>query len=127
MPRFPIVLVLALAACAPSRRGSAADSGDGILFCVQNAAVGYGNIVARAGMVRMDVLPGQEECRRVPNSGGRIALRAETSAGGAAGRLSYATTLQPGMNSCWRWRLTNQRASSGDLVPCDDTAEPGIY
>lgn len=127
MPRLAFLALAALAACATARQAGGPDAEDagGLRLCVRNATVGYGNLVARAGLVRIDVLPGEEVCRRLTGPGPTFALRAETTGGGAAGRLSYTATLQAGGSSCWRWRLTNQPGSASDLMPCGGEDEPG--
>jgi hypothetical protein len=123
MMRIAAIAALSLAACGPLARGSGQADEDRLRLCVQNATVGFGNIVARAGLTRFNVMPGEEQCRAVTVTGMAIELRAATTGGGASGPLSYSERLQPGGSSCWRWRLTNARASSVDLTPCGD--EPG--
>jgi hypothetical protein len=119
MMRSAAVVLLCLAACGPLARGKGeADSGR-LTLCVQNETVAYGNIVARAALVRFDVQPGEQVCKPVIATGPAIELRATTMGGGVAGPLSYATRLDVGGSSCWRWRLTDAPASAVDLMPCD--------
>ena len=126
MRRATVSLLLLTAACGGSLpRGAQNAAAQPLRVCVQNETVAYGNIVAYAGMTRYDVMSGREVCKRVIASEPTIVLRAQTTAGGAAGPLSYSTRLQPGISSCWRWRLTDSPASSGDLLPCDDAPAAG--
>jgi hypothetical protein len=119
MRRSAAAVLLWLTACAHGpRTGGASAVSDQLQLCVQNETVGYGNIVAHAGMVRFDVMPGQQVCKRVPGPGPMIALQATTTGGGAAGPLSYASRLQVGAGRCWTWRLTESPASAYDLTPC---------
>lgn len=119
MKRCSVLLLLSLAACA-ARKGDEDRPAPGPLrLCVENATAAHGNIVARAGLVRFDVMPGQTECKPVIVTGSSLPLRAQTIGGGAAGPQSYAERLLPGGSSCWRWRLTDSPASSVDLMPCD--------
>lgn len=121
MKRVTASLLLILAACATGRQG---DDGDNpppepLRLCVENATAAYGNIIARAGLVRFDVMPGQRVCKPVIVTGSALPLRASTTGGGTAGPLSYAERLLPGGSGCWRWRLTDSPASAVDLMPCD--------
>lgn len=119
MNRLSVVLPLVLAACGALRQ-SGGPAPETLRLCVQNAAEGYGNIVAHAGMVRFDVQPGREVCKPLPGTGPSVQLRAATTGGGSSGPLTYATTLQVGGNYCWRWRLGSTRSSAIDLLPCDE-------
>jgi hypothetical protein len=122
MIRIAIVLTLAAAACGPREPGD--EPGPAPLrLCVQNQAPAHGNIIARAGLVRFDVLPGQEVCKRVTLTGVDIPLRAQTTGGGLSGPVSYAERLQPAGYRCWRWRLTGSSASAADLTPCEEEFE----
>jgi hypothetical protein len=122
MIRSAAVLLLTLAACATSTREDGRMPAAGSLqLCVRNGAAAYGNIVARAGQVRFDVMPGREECKSIPGAGSTVQLVAETTAGGSAGPVTYRTTLQTGNVGCWRWRLTESPASANDLSPCEYT------
>ncbi|MBV9772578.1 MAG: hypothetical protein JO040_01425 [Gemmatimonadetes bacterium] len=87
-------------------------------LCIRNAAEGYGSIVAHAGLVRFDVIPGTEVCKDLSGSGPSIQLRANTTGGGSSGPLSYATTLRVGATDCWRWRLGSSESTAIDLLPC---------
>jgi hypothetical protein len=119
------LLPLQLTACGPFFRGGGEPDPDALRLCVVNATAGYGNVVARVGLVRFTVLPGQEQCRPVTLTGTFLELRAVTTGGGAAGTLSYAERLQPGNTTCWRWRLGNTRASALDVTPCGNDARAG--
>ena len=115
------VLGIAMAAaCARNPRGEAAPAGARIRLCVRNEAAASGNIVARAGLVRFDVMPGEEVCKEVTPTEPSLVLRAETVGGGANGPVRYANRLQAGSSGCWRWRLTEVPGSALDLLPCDD-------
>lgn len=119
-------VLLWLTACASGpRAGGATAVSDQLQLCVQNETVGYGNIVAHAGMVRFDVMPGQQVCKRVPGLGPFIALQATTTGGGATGPISYVSRLQVGTGRCWTWRLTESPASAYDVTPCADPAAAG--
>lgn len=114
------------AACARNPRGAAAPAGAAIRLCVRNEAAASGNIVARAGLVRFDVMPGAEVCREVTPTEPSLVLRAETVGGGANGPVRYANRLQAGSSGCWRWRLTELPGSALDLLPCDASGDrPG--
>jgi hypothetical protein len=118
MNRLSLALItLSLAGCASIfHRGEGREP---MQLCVRNSTVGYGNVVAHAGLIRFDVMPGQEQCKRIAEISGSLTLTARTTAGGTAGPLSYATELNPGGSRCWRWDLDNTRASQVDLLPCD--------
>lgn len=122
MMRLVALTFLCLCACGPALRGGEepADEANSLRLCVENATAGYGNIVARAGLVRFTVMPGEEQCRRVVVTGAALELRAQTTGGGSAGPISYTERLQSGAARCWRWRLGNSRASAADLTPCND-------
>jgi len=126
MKRLALVLALC-AACGPLRPGEERTGEPPLRLCIQNDASAFGNIIARAGLVRFDVMPGQEVCKPVTLTGADIPLRAVTTGGGLAGPVSYAERLQPAGARCWRWRLTSSPASAADLTPCDiqDEPEPG--
>lgn len=120
MPRrlLLLLLLLLLGACGSflKRRGTPRSE---LWLCVQNETTGYGNVIARAGLIRFDVMPGREECKRITDEP-TVTLSAVTTSGGIAGPLAFRTTLQTGGARCWRWRLSNSRASAVDLTPCDD-------
>ena len=120
MMRIAAVTLVCLTACGPLARGSGDEGPNTLRLCVENATAGYGNIIAHAGLVRFNVMPGQEQCRPVHVPGSALQVTARTMGGGAAGPLSYTERLQPGATGCWRWRLTNSRASAADLTPCAD-------
>ena len=117
--KIALVTVLRLSACGPSLRQGETDP-NATRLCVENATAGYGNIVARAGLTRFTVMPGERQCRSVIVTGAALELRAVTTGGGSAGPISYAERLQTGASRCWRWRLGNSPASAADLTPCDD-------
>lgn len=119
MIRLALVTIVGLSACGPALREGEMDAGSTRL-CVENATAGYGNIVARAGLVRFTVMPGEEQCRPVIVTGAALELRAVTTGGGSSGPVSYGERLQTSASRCWRWRLTNSPASSADLTPCRD-------
>jgi hypothetical protein len=85
MKRIATLAVISLAACGPLARGNGEAGEERLRLCVQNATVGYGNIVARAGITRFNVMPGQEQCRPVAVTGIALELRAETTGGAPKG------------------------------------------
>ncbi|HEX8905585.1 MAG TPA: hypothetical protein VF771_12115 [Longimicrobiaceae bacterium] len=123
MQRIAVAVLFLAAACktVPQREGGGPRStaAEPLRLCVQNQTVAYGNVVAHAGTVRFDVMSGEEVCKRVPGTQPTMVLRAVTSAGGATGPLTFATTLQPGVSRCWTWRLTDAPGNVGELLPCD--------
>lgn len=126
MWRCAAVLLLCLTGCGPFfRRGDEPPARDRLTLCVQNATIAYGNLVARAGPVRFDVLPGEQVCKPLIGTGPYIQLRAVTTGGGIAGPRRYEERLPITGYDCWLWRLTDSPASSADLGPCpeDDEAE----
>lgn len=123
MMRYVALPLLFLAACGPFFRRSDTPDTDALRLCVRNGTVAYGNIVARAGLVRFDVMPGREVCRRLSTAGPVVQLRAQTTGGGSAGPITYEATLQTGNARCWRWSLSESPASAADLVPCDFSPE----
>ena len=118
MMRIAVVTILCLGACEPLARGSGDDDPQALRVCVENSTVGYGVVIARAGLVRFNVQPGHEECRKVMATGVDMVLRAVTTGGGIAGPVSYAQPLEPNATGCWRWVLTNASASAANLRPC---------
>jgi hypothetical protein len=127
MTRIAAVLLLVLTAACGSlfRRSEDAPGAARLRLCVQNETVAYGNIIARANLVRFDVMPGQTECKQLSSASPSIALTARTTGGGRAGPLSYRATLQTGGFSCWVWKLSDSPASTADLVPCHLTEDGG--
>jgi hypothetical protein len=125
MHRCAAVLLLFLAAaCGPFfRPGEDGAAGDRLTLCVENATIAYGNLVARAGPVRFDVMPGQRVCKPLMATGGFIPLRASTTGGGIGGPRTYEARLPVSGYLCWRWRLTDSPASSSDLNRCPDDEE----
>lgn len=126
MHRFAVVLLMCLAACGPFFRRGDGPPPDRLTLCVQNATIAYGNLVARAGPVRYDVMPGQQVCKPLIGSGPYIALRAVTTGGGIGGPRRYEERLNIGGYRCWLWRLTDSPASSTDLGPCDNEVEQAV-
>ncbi|HET7232166.1 MAG TPA: hypothetical protein VFJ16_19320 [Longimicrobium sp.] len=123
MKRIAAGLLVWLTACGPRHgNGNGGPAPEQVTLCVQNETVAYGNIVARAGGVRFDVMPGEQVCKRVPGLGPMIALSAVTTAGNLNGPLSYATQLQVSAGGCWTWRLTDSPASAHDVTPCPASA-----
>jgi hypothetical protein len=122
MIRSTAAVLLLLTACASLGRGNDEEEDEAppepLTLCVQNETVAHGNIVARAELVRFDVMPGSEVCKRVLASGPAIGLQASTTGGGLAGRQSYSARLDTGGSRCWRWTLTDSPASAVDLMPC---------
>jgi hypothetical protein len=121
MRRIVAAALLALPACAPRQPGGG-PAPRPMRLCVQNETVAYGNVIAYAGPVRFEVMPGRQECKPVPGRGPFVQLRATTTAGGAHGPLTYAARLQVDDTRCWAWRLTEVPGGAGDLSPCDDAA-----
>ena len=121
MKRIASAVLLSLAACGTGMRSGDEPAGERLQLCVQNGTTAYGNIIARAGLVRFDVMPGREVCKPLPTAGPTVRLLAETTGGGSRGPITYATTLQTGNVLCWRWRLTETPTSATDLRPCDST------
>ena len=116
----PIVVLLA-AGCI--RRGGGMQNADALTVCIENAAAGYGNIIAQVELTRYDVMPGLTVCKRVSPASPRARLTAVTTGGGAAGPVRYDMELPSSSPGCWRWRLGSSKASQNDLTPCP--ADPG--
>ncbi|HET7459691.1 MAG TPA: hypothetical protein VFJ82_00530 [Longimicrobium sp.] len=117
MRRIVAAVLLVLPACKPQQPGGG-PAPRPLRLCVQNETVAYGNVIAYAGPVRFDVMPGREVCKRLAEPGPFVQLRANTTSGGAHGPLSYAARLQVGATRCWAWRLTEAPGGAGDLSPC---------
>ncbi len=113
------LLALNLTACGPSFRSDPVADANALRLCVQNATAGQGNVVARAGLVRFNVMPGQEQCRPVALTGSFLPLNASTTGEGVGGTRSYSERLHPGTTTCWRWTLTNSASSPRDIAPCE--------
>jgi hypothetical protein len=112
-----VVTMLGLAGCASLlHRGSARERPQ---LCIQNGTVGYGTLVAHAGLIRFDVTSGQEVCKPIAEFSSSLTLTAQTLGGGSAGPLSFRASVPAGGARCWRWRLTNAPGSEADLMPCD--------
>ena len=88
-------------------------------LCIQNGTVGYGTLVAHAGLIRFDVTSGQEVCKPIAEISSSLNITAQTLGGGAAGPLSFRASVPAAGARCWRWRLTNAPGSEADLMPCD--------
>ena len=112
------VVLLAVVGCASSRGADAYDP-NAVRVCIENTAVGYGNVIAYVSSVRFTVYPGEEECKNVRSAGAGLSVRAATSSGGGAGPLRFSFAL-PGGTYCWHWRVSNSRAL--DIVSCDQGA-----
>jgi hypothetical protein len=125
MNRIGIALLLGATACGVFRRDQDNPTAQSLRLCVQNATVGYGNITARADLVRFDVMPGREVCRLVPAAGPSMVLQAQTMGGGASGPITYVNRLTAGSGGCWRWRLTDSPTSQVDLTPCANDGADG--
>ena len=127
MIRSTAAVLLLLTACASLGRGNDEEEDEAppepLTLCVQNETVAHGNIIARAALVRFDVMPGSEVCKALLATGPAIGLQASTTGGGLAGRQSYTARLDAGGSRCWRWRLTDSPASAVDLMPCDLVAD----
>lgn len=124
MVRRAAVLLLCLGACGPFfRRGDQTPARDRLTLCVENATIAYGNLVVRAGQVRLDVMPGEQVCKPLIGTGPSIPLRAVTTGGGIHGPRRYEAQLPISGFPCWLWRLTDSPASAGDLGPCRDDEE----
>lgn len=122
MHRLALAIALAaLAACLPYRKGQG-EGGGRTRVCIQNATAGYGSITARVGMVRVDVMPGEEVCRNVMEVGGGAQLTARTIGGGANGPLTFRASLPGGSTGCWLWVLDNTRVYD-NVRPCRGTDE----
>lgn len=109
------VVLLAVAGCASSGGADAYDP-NAVRMCIENTAVGYGNVIAYVSSVRYTVYPGEEVCKNVRSAGAGLSVRAATSSGGAAGPLRFSFAL-PGGTYCWHWRVSSGRAL--DIVSCD--------
>ena len=114
LPLLAVLLMLLCSACG-GRAASAYDP-NAVRMCIENASVGYGNVVAYVSGVRFTVFPGEEVCRPVRVAGSGLNVRATTTGGGSTGPLRYAFNL-PGGVYCWHWRVTNTRGV--DIVDCD--------
>jgi hypothetical protein len=112
-----LVALLGLASCASLfHRGSGQEP---LRLCIQNGTVGYGTLVAHAGLIRFDVTSGQEVCKPIAEISSSLTVTAQTLGGGSAGPLSFSASVPAGGARCWRWRLTNAPGSEADLMPCD--------
>ena len=116
MRRSLILIPLVLVACA-RQSGPRPASGNEMTLCIENATAGYGNVVARIESIRYEVLPGRSMCRTLTVAAASPRLTAETTGGGTAGPLRFATTLPSSTGACWRWRLSGTQ-SEGALLPC---------
>ena len=113
-------LVLLLAGCWPfGNRGGAFGPND-LVVCVQNELAAYGNVVARAGGTRFDVMPAETVCRRVISADARLVLTARTTGGGARGPLEFAEPLPASGPGCWLWRLGPGQGAAALPMDCTD-------
>ena len=120
MKRIGVALLIGASACGVFRRDQDNPTAQSLRLCVQNATVGYGNVIARADLVRFDVMPGRQVCKLIAATGASVVLTAESTGGGSNGPLRFATRLNVGGGGCWRWRISDQTASQVDLTPCSD-------
>jgi hypothetical protein len=117
------VLILGLTGCASIfHKGAGREP---LRLCIRNSTVGYGNLVAHAGLTRFDVMPGREECKQIAEITSTLTLTAQTTGGGVAGPLSYSTNVPGSGERCWRWELGNSRATQVNLMPCELSEPPG--
>lgn len=115
--RLPLLAVLLMILCAAcGGRAASAYDPNAVRMCIENASVGYGNVVAYVNSVRFTVFPGEEVCRPVRAAASGLSVRASTTGGGSTGPLRYSFNL-PGGVYCWHWRVTNTRGV--DIVDCD--------
>ena len=115
------LIVLLLAGCWPFGGGSSGEFGPGdLVVCVQNELAGYGNVVARAGGTRYDVMPGETACRRIISADARLTLTATTQGGGVRGPLSISEPLPSSGPGCWLWRLGPGQSSAALPLDCVD-------
>jgi len=117
MRRVLALLPLLLAGCWPFGGPGGAFGPNDTVVCVQNDLAAYGNVIARVGEVRYDVMPAMTTCRRVNTAAPRLALTARTMGGGAAGPLSFADALPGSGPGCWLWRLGPGQGAA--ILPID--------
>lgn len=116
-----LLVLFVAAACGPRHPGGQPDPASPTRLCVRNEAPAHGNVTARAGLVRFDVLPGQMVCKRVTITGSELRVTARAPGGGLLQPASYSTSLPSGVNTCWRWRIMGSPATT--LAPCDEDEE----
>ena len=109
-----------VAGCWPFGGPGGAFGPNDTVVCVQNELAAYGNVVARAGEARFDVMPTATICRRVNSAGPRLALTATTTGGGAAGPLTFADALPASGPGCWLWRLGPGRGAAILPIECTE-------
>ncbi len=117
-----IFLALLAVGCAPIQPRTDTPMRDPMTLCIENATAGYGNVIAYARAVRFEVMPGRTVCKELKEFASTVPLRASTVGGGAAGRLSFSASVEPRHGNCWQWTLSNSRASSFNVLPCDPGA-----
>jgi hypothetical protein len=125
--RRPVALslVFLLAGCWPfGNRGGGFGPND-LVICVQNELAAYGNVIARAGGARYDVMPGETVCRRVISADARLVLTARTTGGGARGPLQFAEPLPSAGPGCWLWRLGPGQGSVTLPMDCLEAQQIG--
>ena len=118
MDRIALLAIVLVASCARNPSRVEGPRVEPLRLCIRNGSLGYVSLLANAGPVRFNVLAGQEVCREVNDPGPGIRLTAVTTAGGVAGPISFAATLRPAGDRCWRWNLNNSESSASDLEPC---------
>lgn len=107
----------AVAAGCASGGGAGLPDPNAVTFCIENSAVGYGNIVAYVGTARFTVYPNEQVCKDVRPAGADLAIRGGSTSGGAMGPLRFSFRL-PSSPGCWHWRVSS--AAALDVVPCDE-------
>ena len=123
MRRMALLLPLPLLLVACWRQGSGEIGPNDRVVCVTNELAGYGNVMARAGEARFDVMPGATVCRRVISGDPRLPLQATTTGGGAAGPLNLRDVVPSGAPGCWQWRLGPGTGSSVLPMDCTEATE----
>ena len=116
MLRFSVLLFLFLVGCASVRPSRQPDGSTSVVLCVENR--GLNPATARAASIRMVVLPGETNCRKMFHTGNPIALRATAKSGVV--RVSFSETLRPTLAQCWSWILGSSDASKLDFMPCHE-------
>ena len=124
MRRLTLLLPLLLAGCTVFGRGRGEIGPNDRVVCVTNDLAAYGNVAARAGEARFDVMPGATVCRRVIAGDPRLPLTATTRGGGAAGPLRFADVIPSAAPGCWQWRLGP--GTIGAVLPMECTEVTGL-
>jgi len=121
---LPILVLLALSACAPSRhRAYSHGPRDGsVMLCVENLSEAVGTIRVWVDDFRTHtVSSGKRVCRTIRETSAGSTLRAESFGGGIRGPVQYASFLNTSDVDCWDWILRDSAASEARLVPCSFT------